>query len=78
MIVGCENVPGFEAVANGDKVFPEIVEPGVVELAKEKIKQDPKVSVSVSWFTQSRRFFKTCAGTEEWKKNSEDEPIGSV
>ncbi|XP_075246718.1 uncharacterized protein LOC142340136 isoform X2 [Convolutriloba macropyga] len=36
VIVGCENVPGFEAVANGDKVFPEIVEPGVVELAKEK------------------------------------------
>ncbi|XP_075261119.1 uncharacterized protein LOC142352850 [Convolutriloba macropyga] len=41
-IVGCENVPGFEAVALGEKVDVEKVEPGIVELVREKLIEFPK------------------------------------
>ena len=32
-IVGCENIDGFEAVATGEKVDHDKVEPGIVALA---------------------------------------------
>ena len=41
-IVGCEDVPGFEAVANGTKVDTVLVEPGVVAKAKEALIKYPK------------------------------------
>jgi len=43
IMVGCENVPGFEAVALGGKVNVAKVTPGVVELAKQTLIQHPKI-----------------------------------
>jgi hypothetical protein len=34
IIVGCENVPGFEAAAFGGKVDIAVFEPGIVSLVK--------------------------------------------
>lgn len=46
LIVGCEHVEGFEAVANGDKVDTVTVQPGIVQLAKEIIAQNPSTCLS--------------------------------
>ena len=40
--MGCEDVPGFEAVAVGGKVDTAKVEPGVVAKAKAALKANPK------------------------------------
>lgn len=40
-IVGCEDVPGFEAVALGEKVDTKAVEPGIVAKAKKALEQFP-------------------------------------
>merc|ERR1711953_1249201 len=42
-IVGCEDVPGFEAVADGGKVNVAKVDPGIVALVNDKLKKNPKV-----------------------------------
>ena len=41
VIVGCETVPGFEAVALGEKVNTAKVQPGIVALAKKTIADHP-------------------------------------
>jgi len=41
VIVGCEDVPGFEAVAEGGKVDVKKVTPGIVAKAKDTIKRHP-------------------------------------
>lgn len=41
VIVGCQNVPGFEAVERGEKVDTEYVQPGIVLLAKQVIAEYP-------------------------------------
>merc|ERR1719352_1349909 len=43
VIVGCQDVPGFEAVAAGGKVDTVKVTPGMVELAKKTLIQYPKI-----------------------------------
>lgn len=43
IIVGAQDVPGFEAVAAGGKVNVEKVTPGMVELCHQTLKQFPKV-----------------------------------
>ena len=43
IIVGCQDVPHFEAVALGEKVDVEKVTPGMVEKAKTVIKENPNV-----------------------------------
>jgi hypothetical protein len=43
VIVGCESVPGFEAVAEGGKVNVQKVTPGMVELAKSTLMKYPKI-----------------------------------
>jgi len=43
VIIGCQDVPGFEAVAEGGKVNVEKVTPGMVELANHTLKQYPKI-----------------------------------
>lgn len=43
IIVGCEKVPGFEAVALGAKVNTQKVQPGIVELAKKTIAEHPRI-----------------------------------
>jgi len=43
IMVGCEDVPGFEAVAVGGKVDVEAVTPGMVAKAKECLRQNPKI-----------------------------------
>lgn len=45
VIVGCENVPGFEAVAVGGKVDTKAVQPGVVALAQQTIAENPGIRV---------------------------------
>ena len=40
-IVGCEDVPGFEAVALGQKVDTAKVEPGIVKKALDTLKEFP-------------------------------------
>ena len=41
-IVGCEDVPGFEAVALGKKVDVKKVEPGIVKKAVDSLKKFPE------------------------------------
>eukprot|EP00403_Amphidinium_massartii_P031016 CAMPEP_0178405920 /NCGR_PEP_ID=MMETSP0689_2-20121128/18648_1 /TAXON_ID=160604 /ORGANISM="Amphidinium massartii, Strain CS-259" /LENGTH=765 /DNA_ID=CAMNT_0020026951 /DNA_START=57 /DNA_END=2354 /DNA_ORIENTATION=- len=43
-IVGCENVPGFEAVAKGEKVPLELVTPGILKLVTEELRKNPKIT----------------------------------
>jgi hypothetical protein len=43
VIVGCQDVPGFEAVARGEKVNVQKVTPGMVEQAKKTLMQYPKI-----------------------------------
>lgn len=40
-VVGCEDVPGFEAVALGEKVNTKAVEPGIVAKAKAALEEFP-------------------------------------
>lgn len=42
-IVGCQDVPGFEAVALGEKVDVEMVTPGIVELCKKVLAANPTI-----------------------------------
>merc|ERR1711976_858663 len=41
-IVGCEDVPGFEAVAAGEKVDVERVTPGIVAKAQQVLRDFPR------------------------------------
>jgi len=41
IIVGCEDVPGFEAVALGEKVDTEKVTPGIVAAAQKALVENP-------------------------------------
>ncbi|CAK0858240.1 unnamed protein product [Prorocentrum cordatum] len=43
IIVGCEDVPGFEAVALGEKVDVPKVTPGIVEKAKNVLAEHPTI-----------------------------------
>jgi hypothetical protein len=43
VFVGCEDVPGFEAVALGQKVDVEAVTPGMVAKAKRTLEEHPEV-----------------------------------
>merc|ERR1719502_2389545 len=43
IIVGCQDVPGFEAVAEGKKVNVNKVTPGMVELAKMTMNKYPNL-----------------------------------
>mmetsp|Transcript_3850 Transcript_3850/g.6777 ORF Transcript_3850/g.6777 Transcript_3850/m.6777 type:complete len:707 (-) Transcript_3850:206-2326(-) len=44
IIRGCQDIPGFDAVAKGLKVPLEIVQPGVVKMVKAILKRNPKIS----------------------------------
>lgn len=43
IIVGCQDIDGFEAVAKGEKVDVAKVTPGMVKKAKEVLKENPKI-----------------------------------
>lgn len=43
IIVGCQDVPGFEAVARGEKVDVAAVTPGMVEKCRRVLQQYPKI-----------------------------------
>eukprot|EP00928_Gymnodinium_smaydae_P020126 TRINITY_DN1777_c0_g1_i1.p1 TRINITY_DN1777_c0_g1~~TRINITY_DN1777_c0_g1_i1.p1 ORF type:complete len:583 (-),score=133.97 TRINITY_DN1777_c0_g1_i1:108-1763(-) len=43
IIVGCEDVPGFEAVAKGEKVDVERVTPGIVAKAMDTLRKNPAI-----------------------------------
>ena len=42
-IVGCQDVPGFEAVAEGKRVDVEKVEPGIIDLTNKFLEKNPNV-----------------------------------
>eukprot|EP00429_Kryptoperidinium_foliaceum_P051093 CAMPEP_0176105734 /NCGR_PEP_ID=MMETSP0120_2-20121206/53059_1 /TAXON_ID=160619 /ORGANISM="Kryptoperidinium foliaceum, Strain CCMP 1326" /LENGTH=691 /DNA_ID=CAMNT_0017439851 /DNA_START=65 /DNA_END=2140 /DNA_ORIENTATION=+ len=44
IIVGCQNVPGFDAVAKGEEVPHEYVQPGIVKLTQEVLKKNPRIN----------------------------------
>lgn len=43
IMIGCQDVPGFEAVAEGKKVNVQKVTPGIVQKACDMLKQYPKI-----------------------------------
>jgi hypothetical protein len=43
VIIGCEDVPGFEAVANGDKVNYAKTEPGMIAKARRALQDFPQL-----------------------------------
>lgn len=43
VIHGCQDVPGFEAVAKGEKVPLDIVQPGIIKMAMDLIQQNPMI-----------------------------------
>lgn len=52
VIVGCERVPGFDAVAKGEPVVYDIVAPGIIGLAKETLASDPAIKAFLFECTQ--------------------------
>merc|ERR1719346_9365 len=43
VIYGCQNIPGFDAVAKGEKVDVEYVTPGMVKMVKAILKKIPVI-----------------------------------
>eukprot|EP00928_Gymnodinium_smaydae_P028431 TRINITY_DN2168_c0_g1_i1.p1 TRINITY_DN2168_c0_g1~~TRINITY_DN2168_c0_g1_i1.p1 ORF type:complete len:688 (-),score=120.66 TRINITY_DN2168_c0_g1_i1:340-2403(-) len=43
IIKGCQDVPGFDAVAKGEKVPVEIVQPGIVKLTQQVLRSNPRI-----------------------------------
>lgn len=56
VIVGCEHVPGFDAVANGEPVIYDEVAPGLVELAQNTLLADPAVKAILLECTELPQF----------------------
>jgi len=44
IIEGCQDIPGFDAVAKGEKVPVDIVQPGIVKKTLDILKRVPKIS----------------------------------
>merc|ERR1719265_517058 len=44
IIVGCQDVPGFDAVARGEAVPIQTVQPGIVKVALEALRERPKIA----------------------------------
>ncbi len=47
VVVGCQDVPGFEAVAEGRKVDPVKVGPGIEEIARRTLVEHPEVKAFI-------------------------------
>jgi len=43
IIIGLQDVPGFDAVEKGEKVDVEFVTPGIVKVAKDYVKKNPSI-----------------------------------
>jgi len=56
VFVGCENVPGFEAVALGEKVDVQRVTPGIVSLAKDQVAKNPNIRAFLFECTELPQF----------------------
>ena len=68
-VVGCENVPGFEAVAAGDKVDVAKVQPGMIQLVKESLVKYPKVKAILLECTELPPYanaIRECSGLPVW------------
>jgi len=52
IIVGCQDVPGFEAVALGEKVDVKAVTPGIIQKAKDILEKYPLVRAILSECTE--------------------------
>jgi len=44
IIKGCQDIPGFDAVARGEAVPLDVVQPGIVKMTLEILKQRPKIN----------------------------------
>uniref|UniRef100_A0A7S2LEE3 Uncharacterized protein n=1 Tax=Zooxanthella nutricula TaxID=1333877 RepID=A0A7S2LEE3_9DINO len=47
IIKGCQNIPGFDAVAKGEQVDVEFVTPGMIEMVKGILSDDPSIRAIV-------------------------------
>lgn len=56
VIVGCQDVKGFEAVAVGGKVDFDLTEPGIVELAQQNLDKDPSIKAILLECTELPQF----------------------
>jgi len=56
IVIGAQDVPGFEAVANGDHVDYAKTEPGMVALAKKTLKDNPRVKAFLFECTELPQF----------------------
>lgn len=43
IIIGCQDIPGFDAVAKGEKVDVEFVTPGMVKMFQEQLDKNPSI-----------------------------------
>jgi len=44
LIYGCQDVPGFDAVARGEAVPLDVVQPGIVKMTLDIIKKNPRIA----------------------------------
>jgi len=44
LIYGCQDVPGFDAVAKGEAVPVDVVQPGIVKMTQDILKKNPKIA----------------------------------
>lgn len=56
VIVGCQDVKGFEAVAVGGKVDFDLTEPGIVELAQQNLDKDSSIKAILLECTELPQF----------------------
>jgi len=56
VIVGCQDVEGFDAVAVGGKVNFELVQPGIVKIAKKNIDKDSSIAAILLECTELPQF----------------------
>ena len=68
-VLGCENIPGFEAVALGQKVDVAKVQPGMVKLVNDTLKKSPKVKAILLECTELPPYanaIRECSGLPVW------------
>ncbi|KAK3235754.1 hypothetical protein CYMTET_54067 [Cymbomonas tetramitiformis] len=44
VVVGLQDVPGFDAVAKGEAVDPKVVQPGIIDMLRETQKDEPQIA----------------------------------
>ncbi|KAK3286813.1 hypothetical protein CYMTET_5644 [Cymbomonas tetramitiformis] len=47
IVVGLQDVPGFDAVANGEKVDPRVVQPGILKRVHKLVQDEPELGAII-------------------------------